>query len=564
MAQVFSWRRVGDTGVLVELADLDEVLALDQQVRDALGSDASDGRVLATAIDVVPAARTLLVTVPAGQDLARLAAELRSLADGLEVAAGWDRLEEIELPVHYDGPDLQEVASLTGLTVAEVVAAHTGTPWRAAFGGFAPGFTYLVGGDPRLQVPRRSEPRTAVPPGSVALAGEFSAVYPRSSPGGWQLLGQVDVAMWDVDRDPPALVRPGMRVRFVDAGRPRDGAGPGRARPQPAPAPVRPAPARAPSKAPAPATSAPQAPATSEAGGRRRGSLTVLETGPMALLQDRGRPGLAHLGVGRSGAADRGAHALGQRLLGNDPDCAAIELTLGGLVLTTDTDCLVTVTGAPAPAELDGGPVGHAAVLRLGAGRVLRVGAPAYGLRSYVSVRGGIHVPPVLGSRSTDTLAGLGPEPLRAGDELPLGEPRGTLPALDQAPLRLGPTPVATMRLVPGPRADWLADPDVLIRTTWEVSSRSDRIGARLTGATVARHPDHHGQELPTEGVARGSVQVPAGGEPVLFLADHPVTGGYPVAAVVLDADLDRAAQLRPGDALRFAWARPGGSREPC
>ena len=122
MAQVFSWRRVGDTGVLVELADLDEVLALDQQVRDALGSDASDGRVLATAIDVVPAARTLLVTVPAGQDLARLAAELRSLADGLEVAAGWDRLEEIELPVHYDGPDLQEVASLTGLTVIPVLS----------------------------------------------------------------------------------------------------------------------------------------------------------------------------------------------------------------------------------------------------------------------------------------------------------------------------------------------------------------------------------------------------------------------------------------------------------
>ena len=123
-----------------------------------------------------------------------------------------------EIAVSYDGPDLDEVARLTGLTAAEVIAAHTATPWRVAFGGFAPGFAYLTGGDPRLRVPRRGVPRTSVPAGAVALAGEFSAVYPQSSPGGWQLIGRTDTVMFDPARDPAALLRPGDRVRFVQAG----------------------------------------------------------------------------------------------------------------------------------------------------------------------------------------------------------------------------------------------------------------------------------------------------------------------------------------------------------
>lgn len=123
----------------------------------------------------------------------------------------------VEVPVTYDGEDLTSVAESTGLTTAEVVAAHTGTDWTAAFGGFAPGFSYLVGGDPRLRVSRRRTPRTSVPAGAVGLAGGFSGIYPRSSPGGWQLIGHTDLQLWDVDRDPPALLAPGTRVRFVEA-----------------------------------------------------------------------------------------------------------------------------------------------------------------------------------------------------------------------------------------------------------------------------------------------------------------------------------------------------------
>jgi KipI family sensor histidine kinase inhibitor len=125
--------------------------------------------------------------------------------------------QAIEIPVHYDGPDLAAVARLTELSVAEVIAAHTGSDWRVAFCGFAPGFAYLSWGDPRLAVPRRQQPRTSVPSGSVALAGEFSAIYPRSSPGGWQLIGHTDMVVFDVAREPPALLQPGMTVRFVEA-----------------------------------------------------------------------------------------------------------------------------------------------------------------------------------------------------------------------------------------------------------------------------------------------------------------------------------------------------------
>ena len=169
-------------------------------------------------LDVVPAAETVLVTVAEGTGVERLRPALLAL----EVEAGTGtpaRVAVVEIPVRYDGPDLDEVARRTGLSVADVVAAHTGTDWRVGFGGFAPGFAYLVGGDERLRVARRDEPRTSVPAGAVGLAGEFSAVYPRSSPGGWQLIGQTDLVMWDVDRDPPALLTPGAVVRFVEVDR---------------------------------------------------------------------------------------------------------------------------------------------------------------------------------------------------------------------------------------------------------------------------------------------------------------------------------------------------------
>ena len=296
----------------------------------------------------------------------------------------------------------------------------------------------------------------------------------------------------------------------------------------------------------------PAAPRTREDGVARE--LEVLSTGPLALIEDLGRPGLAASGVGRSGAADRSALKLANRLVANPEDAAGLEVVFGGLAVRARGLLTVALAGAPAPADIDGTPVGHHALLTLRAGQVLRLGVPPTGLRTYLAVRGGIAVDPVLGSRSTDVLAGLGPDKLAAGTVLPVGPEPAALPLVDVAPVAGPSGGTVVLRAVPGPRADYVADLDALARTTWTASSRSDRVGMRLEGGKLERAGS---AELPSEGMIRGAIQVPPGGEPVLFLADHPVTGGYPVAAVVLDRDVDRAAQVRPGQSVRFVLVRP-------
>lgn len=288
-------------------------------------------------------------------------------------------------------------------------------------------------------------------------------------------------------------------------------------------------------------------------------ALEVLATGPLALVEDLGRPGLAASGVGRSGAADRRALRLANRLVANDEDGAGVEVLFGGLAVRASPDNAVPLTvalaGAPAPADVDGTPVGHHALLMLWPGQVLRLGTPPTGLRSYLGVRGGVAVEPMLGSRSTDLLAGLGPAKLAVGDLLPVGPEPAALPLLDVAPVTPPPGGTITLRAILGPRAARLLDPPLLARVGWTAGSRSDRVGMRLEGGRL----DHASgaAELPSEAMVRGAVQVPPSGEPVVFLADHPVTGGYPVVAVVLDADTDRAAQIRPGQGVRFVLVPP-------
>lgn len=214
----------GEDALLLEVAGLDEVLALGDALRAVVARAEPPW---AEVVDLVPAARTVLLVTRPGTDLPALGAAVLRLADSVRPGRGLagghgvgtaPTSHEVEVPVTYDGPDLDDVATLTGLTRAEVVAAHTGMPWRVAFGGFAPGFAYLAGGDARLAVPRRDHPRPTVPAGAVGLAGEFSGVYPRASPGGWQLLGTTSLTLWDADRDPPALLTPGTTVRFVAVG----------------------------------------------------------------------------------------------------------------------------------------------------------------------------------------------------------------------------------------------------------------------------------------------------------------------------------------------------------
>jgi KipI family sensor histidine kinase inhibitor len=195
----------GDQALMLQCGSTAEVLAW----ADALRRAALPG-----VVDIVPAARTVLVKLdnPRFQGVTRR--RLRRMRVAADVEAPADRAADVVIDVVYDGPDLAEVADHTGLTAAQVIDAHTSTMWRVGFSGFAPGFAYLVDGDARLRVPRRSEPRTSVPTGSVALAGEFSAIYPRQSPGGWQLIGHTDAVLWDLERPNPALLTQGMWVRF--------------------------------------------------------------------------------------------------------------------------------------------------------------------------------------------------------------------------------------------------------------------------------------------------------------------------------------------------------------
>jgi biotin-dependent carboxylase-like uncharacterized protein len=280
-------------------------------------------------------------------------------------------------------------------------------------------------------------------------------------------------------------------------------------------------------------------------------SLVVTEVGASVLVQDLGRPGWAHLGVPRSGALDLPAAAFANRLVGNAASAACLEVMLGGLRVVADEACWVAVTGAPCEVTVDGRARDFAAAVRLEAGSELRLGTPSTGLRTYLAAGGGIAVEPVLGSRSTDTLGRVGPPPVAVGDRLPVGTAVGPPEAADTP----RPPTVGPLRITPGPRADRVDGHavDLLCRTAYAVSTSSDRIGMRLDGEAL---PMVDATELPSEGMVLGAVQVPPDGRPVVFLADHPTTGGYPVVAVVDEGDLWQCAQLRPGEPVRFARGR--------
>ncbi len=288
-------------------------------------------------------------------------------------------------------------------------------------------------------------------------------------------------------------------------------------------------------------------------------ALLVLRTGPLATVQDLGRPGLAALGVPRSGAADRGSLRLANRLVANPEAAAAVEVTMGGFEAVARGRLTVALAGAPAPLLVGGRAVGPYRAATAEDGARLVVGSPEQGLRSYLAVRGGLRTPVVLGSRSTDLLSGIG-APLAADAVLPVGaRPHDQVPAADLAPAGAPavapPGGAVVLRVLLGPRDDWFeAGAATALRDVpWLVTDRSNRVGIRLAGPPLRRLMR---QELPSEAAAPGALQVPPNGQPVLFLADHPVTGGYPVIAVVVTADLGLAAQARPGEYLRFRTGR--------
>ncbi|SDF60245.1 biotin-dependent carboxylase uncharacterized domain-containing protein [Lentzea fradiae] len=276
-------------------------------------------------------------------------------------------------------------------------------------------------------------------------------------------------------------------------------------------------------------------------------SVTILRTGPQALVQDLGRPGNAHLGVPPSGAVDPHSLTLANRLVGNAETAACLELLLGGLTLRADASCTVAVTGPSTEVRVNDRLADSHQPVHLSRGDTLAVGTPRTGLRTYVAISGGIDVPAELGSRSTDLLSGIGPDPLNADDVLPLGTP-GPAAGADVVPPHHAPHTLVVPIFL-GPRDDWFEDAETQLRQgTWTVSDRSNRVGTRLNGTRLSRRDG----EIPSEGMVTGAVQVPPDGQPVVFLNDHPTTGGYPVIGVVDRDHLRFLGQARPGTTVRF------------
>jgi KipI family sensor histidine kinase inhibitor len=485
--------------------------------------------------EAIPAYRSLLVYYDPQQ---------LSFADVQEqVAAVAARSETIplpepalkEIPVVYGGefgPDIEFVAQHSGLSVEQVMRLHSSATYRVYMLGFSPGFAYLGGLPEALATPRLPTPRTRVPAGSVGIAGQQTGIYPLATPGGWRIIGRTPLRLFDPAQEPPTLLQAGYLVRFV-------------------PIPAWPA----------------EGEGAEEQGGRgaeEQGSgggpcLTVLDGGLLTTVQDLGRRGYQRYGVPVAGAMDAFALQAANRLVGNAPGEAALEITVAGPRLQASDNCLVAVTGGDLGPMVNGRPLPMWLAVFVRRGSVLDFAGQRTGARAYLAVAGGIAVPPVLGSRATYLSGGFGGyqgRALRAGDVLPLGRAPADLLALagQELPPEARPAyaEAPTVRAIPGPQDDYFTAEALatFFSSEYVVSATADRMGYRLQGPHLA----HRGAaEIISAGVVTGAVQVPADGQPIVLMADHQTSGGYPVIATVLSADIPLLAQCLPGSRLRFA-----------
>ena len=520
-------------------------LALARRVSAALG---------ASARSVVPAYRSVLVEYdPDRIPFSELSDVIRRCLPGGDPATVAPH-RTVTIPVCYGGdlgPDLDFVAAHTGLSPQDVIAAHHGGgDYRVAFLGFSPGYAYLLGLPPELSTPRLSSPRSRVPPGSVAIGGRQTAIYPQATPGGWRLIGRTAVPLFDVDREPAALLAAGDRLVFQAVDRDTyeetaEAVRRGRYQPDVV------------SSCPDEVITrrAPERPTVVRSGA----FFEVLAAGLLTTVQDQGRPGRVGQGVSPGGAMDRAAALAANRLVGNPSDAAVLEMGLAGPTLRPNRSVTVALTGARLGAVVDGEPAPDWEPFTIPAGGTLSFSperAERRGLRGYLAVGGGIDVPSVLGSRSTDLTAGFGGldgRALVAGDRLPIGatpvDRRRSNVVVAPRPRPSG--PVVTLRVVVGPQEDLLADGDLdrFLAGSYAVTAQSSHMGVRLSGPALRILG---AGDLVSEGTATGAVQVPADGQPIILLAGRGTVGGYARVAGVIDADLDLAAQLRPGTTVRF------------
>ena len=518
--------RISEAGDSALLLELDEVINVSVNAQ-AIAIAAAVRRAGLTGIrDVVSSYRSVAVHFDP------LTIDVDTIRDTLTRAADTpptlDEGKTVVIPVQYGGdmgPDLRAVAAFAGVSPDEVVARHTGARYRVFMLGFLPGFAYMGTVDETIAMPRHATPRVKVPGGSVGIAGRQTGVYPRDSPGGWQLIGRTPVSLFNPNRLPAALVAPGDTVRFV-----RD-------------------------KISAPVVSGFSRTTDGPAkAGHYVRSITVLRPGLFTTIQDTGRWGHQASGVPVSGPMDRLSHRVANALVGNEPTAALLEATLAGPEIRIENGAVIAITGADLGAHLDAEEIPLHRPIKCRPGAVLRFGERRSGARAYVALSGGITLPPVLGSRATHTycvLGGLDGRPIAAGDRLPLGDERSVSPWRVISTSARNLTGGARVRVIPGPQLDFFPPKalELLQRTRFTVTSQSDRMGYRLTGATIPRLED---REMISDTTFAGALQVPPSGDPILLMSDRQTSGGYPQIATVITADLPSAGQLAPGDWIEF------------
>lgn len=420
----------------------------------------------------------------------------------------------ITVPVIYGGthgPDLKPLADALGLSPNELIDLHSETEYNVAAIGFAPGFPYLTGLPKQLHHPRHATPRK-VPAGSVAIAGDQAGIYPSASQGGWHIIGQTNLTLFDPNREDPSLLHPGDKLRFIPVDRLEQ---------QMTPSP--------------------------EASEHPHGGIRVIEPGALTSIQDPGRLGYQHLGASPGGAVDSVSAAIANRLVGNSDDAAVIECTMTGPKLQFDIETTIAWVGWAN--EASGKPV----PLKAGA-RVDLTGRMTH-LRGYIAVAGGIDVPMVMGSRATDLRAGFGGfmgRALSAGDSLPVGVTDGTPNAGTWRVRWPGPSnqPIE-LRYTRGMQADWFSPTalQLLSNTFYQISPSSDRMGTRLTGSHLELNEP---REMVSQPVVAGSIQVPPDGQPIVLMGERQSIGGYPQIGHVISADLPLLARAWPGTQVHF------------
>lgn len=528
-----SWprfREAGDSGALLQW---EPVIDAAVNARAIAVADAVRSKRIAGVRDVVSTFRSVAVHFdPLIASIETVREALLSSATTSTAFASSGRV--VEVPVTYgrdEGPDLSEVAAMTGMTEAEIVRRHADATYRVFMLGFLPGFAYMASVDESIAVPRRATPRVKVPAGSVGIAGRQTGIYPIDSPGGWRIVGRTSLPVFDPTRPQPCLFAPGDSVRFVEEVRLKPDT-PGRLRDL---------------------NVAPGVSHTSDVASGFSRTMTVITPGLFTTVQDEGRWGHQGGGVSVSGAMDLVSHRIANVVVGNDRAAATLEITLQGPELRFDADAMVAIAGADLNATIDGVAIDPCTRTRCRSGGVIRFGRRRSGTRGYLAVDGGIDVSRVLDSRSTHAttrIGGVAGRPLRAGDTLPIGQSNGRH-ASRRVPLDPQPRAVR-LRAIPGPQDDFFATSafDILQQTRFTVSPQSNRMGYRLTGGPPIPRADE--REMISDATFAGALQVPPSGDPILLMADRQTTGGYPQIATVITADLPLAGQLAPGDSVEF------------